>query len=1033
MTLFENRPRHALTLSITRPVAGAEIYELSLLDSKGQLATGEFTLDEDRPLGSGTWRNFLESYLRGDASPASLHDFGKDIYRILLTEQSNLFDAWLDAYGAASGHPLDLTLDLHPHTEEFARLPLELLHDETGFLFARPGSQLRRTYQNIPQRAFLKPAEPRVLFVWASPFPGAQGAFDPEPHWKTLRTHFGDRVKRLDQATIQDLGKTLQEATKAGRAFDYVHLLAHGFRHASRGGLCLQGATPLLMDQVESQVLAQNLSGHGLRLAFLCSCQTSVTDGDAFSGVGQQLLLPQGADLACVVASQANLPVRGSAQLSGYFYRLLDESGDPAKAISEARRLAFDRGGPAWSVPVLLTRPQPVEVTQIEDRPIAGIPPRRPTYLKRPEPEGELARAIAQHRLVSLVGLPGVGKTELGQEAARQALRNGLVSKVIYRSVHLGLEIKELRTLLGTALGVLEVPDDETLALIFESRQETLLLVLDNAEDLMRDDRDQTAFANWLDRLLTSTHRLRVLLTTRWRAETVVVGEHPVDVVPLTMEESDTLFQRELRVYHGWREDWPSSKAWKDLLELIDGHPRTLWLVSRHFAEGRVTPEEMRDRLSRHKADAILTPALIGRKDVYDRLEEDKEARLKSLVASMDLSFQVLAERHPEAVEAFVALSLFPGGLPEVVAKAVTGGEETLALNRLYHYHLVQWADERTFYPVPLHWYAERQRQDHPVDEPQVWKRATTGFADFAEFCHSLLSGGRIVDGIDRLAKDKPSLVRLTESLRSSKSPENGLSDVARLANAARDGLLYLDDYDLGRDLAEAGLRDARAVGDRAGEANCLQSLGDLLMRVDELDEARQSYEQALPIYKDIRARLGEANVRQALGLLELAEGRAASAFARFLELLAIYREIQERMGEQAALGYLARCAHAAGVPDQAIALAEASLQVGSQAQDRFGQTITLDLQISVWLAQDDHLPAVAAMILYRDLSREMKDARQMERFQPILDQVLPTLPDELRTTLEEQPDAVRRHAVGQALEKLKEAGVELFDPPPGD
>ena len=44
----------------------------------------------------------------------------------------------------------------------------------------------------------------------------------------------------------------------------------------------------------------------------------------------------------------------------------------------------------------------------------------------------------------------------------------------------------------------------------------------------------------------------------------------------------------------------------------------------------------------------------------------------------MDLSFDVLRERHADAAELYMALSLFPAGLPEPVAVAVAGGPGSL-------------------------------------------------------------------------------------------------------------------------------------------------------------------------------------------------------------------------------------------------------------------------------------------------------------------------------------------------------------------
>ena len=1259
-----------LTLVVTAPVAGAETYELELMDAGGKVAQGEFAIDRQRVLDGDagqTWGSFLEKYSAAETGAAALNHFGRALFQRLFGEVDALRDAWQDALGATAKRVVDLTVRLGPHTEGFAGLPLELLHDGEGFVFARPGCRLRRSYRELSEREFVLPKEPRLLFAWACP-PGTQ-SFDPEPHGETLAKCFGERVHRLDQCTLDDLHRALTEARESGHAFEYLHLLVHGFRQGPLGGVCLADRSGAL-DWVESQRLAQVLQGHGLRFVFLCSCRTAVAGAEAFSGVGQQLLLPHGADVSCVVATQANLPVKGSAQLSGYFYRLLAESGEPSGALAEARRLAFT-AGQAWSVPVLLTRPQEHKPEEMVGAEVGGIPPRRPTYLHRPEPEAELAESLARHRLVSLVGLPGVGKTELGQEAARQARKRGLCGKVIYRAVQVDFTVERLRALVGNALGEMELADDEALAACIEARRETLLLVLDNAEDLMRDEGEQDVFSAWLDGLLTATSRLRILLTTRWPAGTVQVNEHRVDVPTLTEEESSTLLRRELETQPGWREEWSAQPSWKRLLDFIDGHPRTLWLISRHFADGHLNPEGMCERLERRKTEALLTPELIGRKDVFQKLSDDARARLKSLVASMDLSFQVVAERHPEAVEAFVALSLFPGGLPEVVAKVVTGGEETLALQKLYHYHLVQWADERTFYPVPLHWYAERQREAHPVEEERIWGLAVVGFAEFAERCDAFLTGGRIKEGVDRLLKEIQTLQKLAE-LQPRAEHSSDKSQAARLATAVRNGLLLQNRYPLARSLAKVGLQEALHLEDRAGEANCLQGLGDLCLREDDLSGARGYYEEALPLYRAIEARLGEANCLQGLGdlclreddlsgargyyeealplyraiearlgeanclqglgdlclrdsdlsgargyyeealplyraiearlgeanclqglgdlclrdsdlsgargyyeealplyraiearlgeanclqglgdlclrdsdlsgargyyeealplyraiearlgeanclqglgdlclrdsdlsgargyyeealplyraiearlgeanclqglgdvfrrtgetaegnvayeaaiklfraignrlgeanvqkgrgLAELASGNAPEAFRRFLELLGIYGEIQERLGQQAALGYLARCARASSALDQAIVLAEASLGIGREAGDRFGQTINLDLQTSIWIEQENFVGAVAGMMIYRDLSLQIRDAAGAERFQPVIEGALSQLPEEVRKVLEDDPETIRRAMVAQAQERMEKDGVELFDVPGG-
>ncbi len=176
---------------------------------------------------------------------------------------------------------------------------------------------------------------------------------------------FGTNLGILENAGLKTLGSELENTAVP---FDYLHILAHGYRDEHTGGVCLTNPGGGY-DPVMAQALAAAVYGHGLNLVFLCSCQTGVAGDMAFSGVGQHLLAREGGDLPCVVATQANLPVRGSAELAERFYRVLAETRDPAVALARARRDAFDVGDMAWSVPILLDRPRrsaqgPVPVRQ---------------------------------------------------------------------------------------------------------------------------------------------------------------------------------------------------------------------------------------------------------------------------------------------------------------------------------------------------------------------------------------------------------------------------------------------------------------------------------------------------------------------------------------------------------------------------------------------------------------------------------------------------------------------------------------------
>lgn len=125
----------------------------------------------------------------------------------------------------------------------------------SGYVLARPESSLRRAYQETPEKEFARPATPRVLFAWACPL-GAT-PFDPELHWQALgRIFAGDRLERLDQATLDGLRQRLEQANEAGRPFHYLHLLAHGYRDVATAGISLATATGA-GDPVQAQALGQ--------------------------------------------------------------------------------------------------------------------------------------------------------------------------------------------------------------------------------------------------------------------------------------------------------------------------------------------------------------------------------------------------------------------------------------------------------------------------------------------------------------------------------------------------------------------------------------------------------------------------------------------------------------------------------------------------------------------------------------------------------------------------------------------------------
>ncbi len=1004
-----SKRRHRFFLRVQAPFRNIRRLILQLRDASGNEGSGKLTIDPERFVKGPdmTWAELMEAFVSDSLAEHQFKAFGQDLFHAVITG-SGLGQAWSGIFGASDGLPLLMTVEFGRNTEAMAGLPLELLHDGVNFIFARPGAGLERILLETPARNFDPPDKPKLLFAWACPN-GSGDQFDATPHETALRAVFGEGLTVLPDADLE----AIEEALKAEK-FDYLQILAHGFHKEKNAGIVLKG--PLgFGDKVSAQRLANAVQGRGLRLVFLCSCQTAVAVDMAFSGVGQQLLSREGGDIPCVVATQANLPVRNSENLVGRFYRLLADTKNPAAALSRARKEAFDRGRMAWCVPVLLARPS----ADMDDgvRTVSqGLPSRKPTYQERPL-EAECQNAFAENRLISLVGLPGIGKTETGREVARAALDQGIFQRVIYQEVAPGYTVSQVRAMLGTAVNQTGIADDEELAAVLNARPGKLLILFDNAEDLMKTPGEETAFQQMIDTLLGHAPRLSIFLTTRWPFGGTQFREREVEVPPMPMKQADALLKEELNLAGVLKDEWPGSPEWREILEIIDGHPRTLWLIAGHFDRRRGNPKNVLARLKAHKAEAVVEPGLLGRADLYETLKDDQKKRLKSLVASMNLSFEVLEKRHPDAAEVYMGLSLFPAGLPDTVAQEIAGGVNSLALEPLYHYRMAVWHNERTIYPVPLQWYAEWLRNQRGIDEARYMSRALDAFADYVIACDAQITTGAITAGVAALLAEEANLLILAEWAESKGEGNAPRSRLAAIASASGNGLNLAHRLDALTTLLNLGCKLARDVGDRTGEANTLKALGDLRMRVSDLEGAGDAYKDALPIYREIKDRLGEANTLKALGDYFRARGEYSEAVSYINEAMTIHLEIQNFLGVSADLTYLVRTLNGKKDFVTAVIISEIAFFTFQIIKDSWGQALILEDQGDAFQGMENIEGVIAAKWLaLQILNRIQPEAMTAKRLAQFFQHLEATMGAKAYADLVEEPkqhaETTRRQAV---------------------
>ena len=506
-----------------------------------------------------------------------------------------------------------------------------------------------------------------------------------------------------------------------------------------------------------------------------------------------------------------------------------------------------------------------------------NLPEPLTTFIGREAELAEVATLLDESRLVTLVGVGGVGKTRVALEAARVALpdfADGAWFVDLAPISDPGLAAGHVAATLGLReqAGVATVK-----RLVDHLRSADVLLVLDNCEHL------REACAALVGELLRSTRGLRVLATSREILG--VPGERDFAVPPLRLSASEadsTAVESEaVRLFLARaREARPTLPADAATLEVVaricadlDGLPLGIELAA---ARARaLSPAEIASRL-RDRFQFLVS---------WRRLAA---ARHRTLREAMDWSYALL---EPEEQRILRALSVFAGGFTlEAVAAITTDGDVDLALpilERLVEASLVaaDTTHEPTRYTVleTVRQYAAEQLETSG-ERAEVRRRHAEHFAAFAEAAWQPLRTAGIwvqADWIARLGQERENLrstlawqqeaeafdalLRTTESLwwiwwiRGELAEGRAWLQLAleratdsdphrrALALLGLAGLSWAQgDLVAAEQHATAALALFEATGDRMQEGSTLNTLGLIASGRRDLARAREHFEASL-------------------------------------------------------------------------------------------------------------------------------------------------------------------------------------------
>ena len=468
--------------------------------------------------------------------------------------------------------------------------------------------------------------------------------------------------------------------------------------------------------------------------------------------------------------------------------------------------------------------------------------------------ETELVEVLAlldAHRIVTLTGPGGSGKTRLALQAAAESVEQygdgvWFVSLAAVRDPHL-IEPTIARMVGG--------PDDlhEFLA------GKRTLLVLDNLEQLVP---DVAPIVAGLD--------ARILATSRSRLNISAEQEFPVPTLPL--DEAAALFTQRARQLEPRFEP---DAAVRQIAERLDGLPLALELAAARVKV--LTPEQILQRLS---------PSL----DLLTSGAQDAPERQRTLRGTVEWSYRLLTAGEQLL---FARAAVFAGSFELEAAESVCSAELDF-LQSLVDKSLLRHGEDGRFFMLGTIKALALEKLSDLADASSLRRRHDDYFLGVAEDldARERLSGMRDLsaESLDRFERELPSFRAALAGLLEAREREGALRlgaalwrfwlnraqyfdaadwlenapldepslplDVRAAAFGAAGGIAFYthDDVDGAERFWREGLELRRVQEDPLELGAALSRLASVAWRRGDLDGAISYHEQALPLYEQAGA-----------------------------------------------------------------------------------------------------------------------------------------------------------------------------------
>jgi predicted ATPase/class 3 adenylate cyclase len=529
-----------------------------------------------------------------------------------------------------------------------------------------------------------------------------------------------------------------------------------------------------------------------------------------------------------------------------------------------------------------------------------NLPSQPSSFIGRGQEIVEVKRALAEHRLLTLTGAGGSGKTRLARQVAVEMIdgyRDGVWQVDL-------APLSDAQLILPSvirSLGRREEPGRQLAdTLIAFLRTKHLLLILDNCEHLV------AAVASLASSILAECPEVRMLATSREPVR--IAGEAAWPVPPMTIgTEAVALFADRAHAVRPGFELQDHRSDVEEICRRLDGIPLAIELAAART--NVLSPAEILARLEDRFRLLTSSP-------------RSADARHRTLRTAVDWSYDLLDEQESAL---FRRLSVFAGGfsLEAVEAVCTTLGSDPGAvlhlLGRLVEQSLVIVNDAGHGHPgtrygqlETLHEYGrEKLEESHEAEATR--RRHADHFLALAEAAAPQLTRRHGLEWLERLDRDHDNLravfeesagtdpdtelrlaaalwhfwdaegdyaegrARLTAALSRGGEPSRVRAEAMRGAGfmAWAQG-----DHASATSWCEMSLELCRRLKDREGEGMCLQQLGQIAFQQEDFARARILLQSALEVAAELRDEHIASLSRFRLGMIALFDGDIREAAA---------------------------------------------------------------------------------------------------------------------------------------------------------